>query len=134
MDWSDERIDFRVWKSVPGNPFADYDPRDGIALWSLWEMPSSSVGQLVRRGRPRGEPTAVRSIRLPVATWKRLEREAKRTHTTVNSLVAQRVAERQTSAGRRRAQAGNAQSLADVPGRGQTRQRRPAARRPLGSD
>ena len=87
MDWTEERIDPRVWKRVPGNPFADYDPRDGIALWSLWEMPSTSVGALVRRGRP----TAVRSVRLPVETWKRLEAEAKKNETTVNALIARRV-------------------------------------------
>jgi hypothetical protein len=92
MDWTDERIDLRVWKRVPGNPFADYDPADGIALWSLWEMPSSAVGKLVRRGRPRGEPTAVRSIRLPVATWRRLEEEARRKGSSVNALITKRVA------------------------------------------
>jgi hypothetical protein len=98
MDWTDEPIDFRVWKRVPGHPFADYDPADGIALWSLWEMPSCSVGKLVRRGRPRGELTTVRSIRLLVVTWKRLEQEAKRAHTTVNALVAARIGEgRKTS-------------------------------------
>ena len=64
MDWTDRPIDLRVWKRVRGNPFADYDPADGIALWSLWEMPSCSVGPLVRRGRPRREPTAERSVRL----------------------------------------------------------------------
>lgn len=53
MDWTDERIDFQKWKRVPGNPFADYDAAEGIALWSLWEMPSSSLGKLVRRGRAR---------------------------------------------------------------------------------
>lgn len=51
--WTEQRIDRRSWKRVPGNPFADYDPKDGIALWSLWEMPSSSVGKLVRRGPGR---------------------------------------------------------------------------------
>ncbi len=51
MDWTDEPIDFDVWKRVPGNPFADYDPKEGIALWSLWEMPSSVVGRKVRRGK-----------------------------------------------------------------------------------
>jgi hypothetical protein len=76
---------------VPGQPFADYDPADGIALWSLWEMPSSAVGQLVRRGRPRSRPTGVRSVRLPVDTWKRLEAEAQAAHTTVNALIAKRV-------------------------------------------
>jgi hypothetical protein len=90
-DWSDEPIDFTVWRRVPGNPFADYDPADGIALWSLWEMPSTAVGKPVRRGRPRGEPTSVRSIRLPVATWKRLEQEARQDKTTVNALIAKRV-------------------------------------------
>ena len=91
MHWADRPIDFRVWKRVPGNPFADYDPADGIALWSLWEMPSCALGKLVRRGRPRAEPTAVRSIRLPVAVWKRLEAEAKRQDATVNALVARRL-------------------------------------------
>ena len=91
MDWTDRPIDFRKWKRVPGNPFADYDPADGIALWSLWEMPSSSLGKLVRRGRPRGKPSAVRSVRLPVAEWERLEREARRKKTSVNALIAARL-------------------------------------------
>ncbi len=91
MVWTDKPIDLRVWKRVRGNPFADYDPADGIALWSLWEMPSTSVGKLLRRGRPRSAPTAVRSIRLPVVTWQKLEREAKRKHSNVNALIAARV-------------------------------------------
>ena len=91
MDWSDRPVDFRKWKRVPGNPFADYDPADGIALWSLWEMPSSSLGKSVRRGRPRGKPTAVRSIRLPVAEWERLEREARRKSVSVNALIVARL-------------------------------------------
>lgn len=92
-NWAEQRIDRRSWKRVRGNPFADYDPADGIALWSLWEMPSCSVGELVRRGpgRPRSEPTAVRSVRLPVETWKRLEAEAAAAKTSVNSLIAKRV-------------------------------------------
>ena len=91
MHWTDEPIDLKVWKRVPGNPFADYDPADGIALWSLWEMPSCAVGKLVRRGRPRGKPTAVRSIRLPVETWKRLEAEASAANSTINAVIAKRV-------------------------------------------
>jgi hypothetical protein len=92
-NWTERRIDPRSWKRLPGNPFADYDPADGIALWSLWEMPSFSVGKLVRRGRgrPRTEPTSVRSIRLPVATWQRLEAEASAKKISVNSLIAKRV-------------------------------------------
>jgi hypothetical protein len=84
-------LDLKVWKRVPGQPFADYDPADGIALWSLWEMPSSMLGKLVRRGRPPSRPTAVRSVRLPVETWKRLEAEASTENTTVNALIAKRV-------------------------------------------
>ncbi len=91
MDWTDEPIDLSRWKRVPGNPFADYDPADGIALWSLWEMPSSAVGEVVRRGRPPGEPTAVRSVRLPVATWQRLEKEAATEHTSVNALIRRKL-------------------------------------------
>ena len=87
-DWSEEPIDFRRWKRVPGNPFADYDRRDGIALWSLWEMPSSSIGRLVRRGRPRGLPTTVRSVRLPTSEWAKLEREARKQKISVNALIA----------------------------------------------
>jgi hypothetical protein len=84
-------LDLKVWRRVPGHPFADYDPADGIALWSLWEMPSSALGTLVRRGRPVSRPTAVRSVRLPVETWKRLESEASTENTTVNALIAKRV-------------------------------------------
>lgn len=90
-DWTDERIDPRVWKRVPGNPLADYDPADGIALWSLWEMPSSAVGRVVRRGRPRGAPTTVRSVRLPRATWERLENEAAAEKTSLNALIRRRL-------------------------------------------
>lgn len=90
-DWTKERIDWRVWKRVPGNPFADYDPAEGIALWSLWEMPSTAVGKPIGRGRPKREPTAVRSIRLPVSTWKRLEQEAARKGSSVNALLARRI-------------------------------------------
>ncbi len=91
MHWSEEPIDLKLWRRVPGNSFADYDPAEGIALWSLWEMPSSPVGKLVRRGRPPREPTLVRSIRLPGATWKRLEAAAKAAKTTVNGLLRKRV-------------------------------------------
>ncbi|MBI4704038.1 MAG: hypothetical protein HY744_23260 [Deltaproteobacteria bacterium] len=90
-DWTDEPIDLKVWKRVPGNPFADHDPADGIALWSLWEMPSCALGKVVRRGRPPGEPTTVRSLRLPVTTWERLEKEAKAANTSVNALIRQRL-------------------------------------------
>jgi hypothetical protein len=54
-------------------------------------MPSSAVGKLVRRGRPQSRPTSVRSVRLPVETWKRLEAEASAESTTVNALIAKRV-------------------------------------------
>jgi len=90
-DWTDDPIDMTVWRRVPGNPFADYDPADGIALWSLWEMPSCAVGKVVRRGRPPGEPTAVRSIRLPVAVWERLEKEAEAEHESVNAFIRKRL-------------------------------------------
>jgi hypothetical protein len=89
--WGDEPFDAVAWKRVPGNPFADYDPAEGIALWSLWEMPSTAIGRPVRRGRPPGRPTAVRSIRLPLETWKRLEAEATAEHTTINALIAKRI-------------------------------------------
>ena len=91
MDWTEKRIDPRVWKRVRGNPFADYDPADGIALWSLWEMPSASVGTFVRRGRPRGEPSSVRSVRLATAEWAKLERQARKKQVSLNALIAERL-------------------------------------------
>jgi hypothetical protein len=56
-------------------------------------MPSFSVGKLVRRGRgrPRTKPTSVRSVRLPIETWQRLEAEAAAKKTSVNSLIAKRI-------------------------------------------
>lgn len=54
-------------------------------------MPSSVVGALVRRGRPRSRPTAVRSVRLPLSTWKRLETQASAENTSVNALIARRI-------------------------------------------
>jgi len=54
-------------------------------------MPSSAVGAVVRRGRPPGEPTAVRSVRLPVAVWERLEREAASKKTSLNGLIRRKV-------------------------------------------
>ena len=89
-------VRFRVIRDTPeinltNDPFADYDPSEGIALWSLWEMPSTIVGSVVRRGRPPGEPTAVRSVRLPVALWNRLEKEAAASKTTMNGLIRRRV-------------------------------------------
>jgi len=89
--WTDRPIDMRVWKRVRGNPFADYNPREGIALWSLWEMPSCAVGRLVRRGRRTREPSVTRKIRLPASEWKRLEKEALRTGASVDTLVATRL-------------------------------------------
>jgi hypothetical protein len=90
-DWTDDPIDMNAWKRVPGNPFADYVAADGIALWSLWEMPSCAAGKLVRRGRPAGEPTAVRSVRLPVAQWDELEKQATAENTSVNALIRRRL-------------------------------------------
>jgi predicted DNA-binding ribbon-helix-helix protein len=50
-------------------------------------MPSTLVGKVVRRGRPPGEPTAVRSVRLPATMWDHLERLAAEASTTVNALI-----------------------------------------------
>jgi predicted DNA-binding ribbon-helix-helix protein len=54
-------------------------------------MPSSMVGKAVRRGRPKSRPTAVRSVRLPIETWKRLEAQAKKGDVSVNALIARRI-------------------------------------------
>jgi hypothetical protein len=56
-------------------------------------MPSTTIGEPIRRGpgRPKGEPTAVRSVRLPVSTWKRLEKEAAEEELSINALIARRI-------------------------------------------
>lgn len=43
-------------------------------------------------GRPKGPPTATRSIRLPITEWERLERDARDAGTTLNPHVAKLLA------------------------------------------
>jgi hypothetical protein len=61
--------------------FAGAGERGGPSLEALWEMPQlANSAILLRRGHPgkgKHRTTRVRSVRLPDALWKELERTAK---------------------------------------------------------
>jgi hypothetical protein len=61
--------------------FAGAGETSGPSLASLWEMPQLAAGAVVlKRGRPpngRRRASTVRSVRLPDAMWKELERVAR---------------------------------------------------------
>lgn len=77
----DEPIDFTRFGPVRRNAFAGAGEAGGPSLRALWEMPQLAVGAvLLRRGRPvkgRRQPSTVKSVRLPEALWKELERTAR---------------------------------------------------------
>jgi len=99
-------IDLARYQARP-NRFAMRVQKEGIEIVhdspsaaSLAEMPEVDLSTARRRlpvtlqvgkGRPpRGEevgPTSVRSIRLPAAVWRSLEKRATRQHMTVHSLL-----------------------------------------------
>ena len=77
----DGPIDFGRFTAVRRNAFAGADEKGGPSLLALWEMPQLAPDAvMLRRGRPaRGQrrPSSVRSIRLPEALWKEVERTAR---------------------------------------------------------
>jgi hypothetical protein len=77
----DGPVDFERFGPVRRNAFAGAGEPDGPSLLALWEMPQlAAEAFLLRRGRPaRGtrRTTTARSVRLPDALWKELERAAK---------------------------------------------------------
>ena len=77
----DGPIDFKRFGPMRRNAFAGAGEAGGPSLQALWEMPElASDAVLLRRGHPgKGKlrTTVARSVRLPEALWKELERAAR---------------------------------------------------------
>ena len=77
----DEPIDFTRFGPVRRNAVAGAGEAGGPSLRALWGMPQLATGAvLLRRGRPRKgrrQTTTVKSVRLPEALWKEIERTAR---------------------------------------------------------
>lgn len=77
----DGAVDFERFGPVRRNAFAGAGEPGGPSLLALWEMPQLATDAVaLRRGRPAkgtSHTTTTRSVRLPDALWKDLERAAK---------------------------------------------------------
>ena len=77
----DGPVDFGRFGPVRRNAFAGAGESGGPALSALWEMPQLATHAVVmRRGRPAkgvSRTSTVRSVRLPDALWKEVERTAR---------------------------------------------------------
>jgi hypothetical protein len=77
-------VDFTRFGPARRNAFAGAGEHGGPSLLALWEMPEISPDAvLLRRGHPgkgRGGKTVVRSVRLPAALWKAIEKKARAKH------------------------------------------------------
>lgn len=73
------------------NAFAGAAEPGGPSLQALWEMPELAAGTvLLRRGHPgkgKRRTTVVRSVRLPEALWKELERTARSKHLNLHQAM-----------------------------------------------
>ena len=76
----DGPVDFSRFGPVRRNAFAGANEPGGPSLLALWEMPQLATDAvMLRRGHPgkgKKRTTVVRSVRLPEALWKDLERTA----------------------------------------------------------
>jgi len=90
-DVLDGEIDFERFGPVRRRAFAGAGERGGPSLLALWEMPEIAPGAvLLRRGNPgkgKGQRTVVRSVRLPAAIWKDVERAARDKHLNVHQAM-----------------------------------------------
>ncbi len=88
-------VDFDRFGPVRRNAFAGAGERGGPSLLALWEMPELGNGAvLLRRGRPvKGVSgkTELRSMRLPAATWKRVEEAARKKHLNLHQAMREAV-------------------------------------------
>jgi hypothetical protein len=73
------------------NAFAGAGEAGGPSLLALWEMPQLATGAvLLRRGHPgkgRRRTTVVRSVCLPEALWRELERTARSKHLNLHQAM-----------------------------------------------
>lgn len=91
IDLLDREVDFERFGPVRRNAFAGSGQRGGPSLLALWEMPElASDAVLLRRGHPgkgKDRRTVVRSVRLPVAIWKDVEKRAKTKHLNLHQAM-----------------------------------------------
>lgn len=87
----DGPVDFSRFGPMRRNAFAGAGEPGGPSLQALWEMPELAAGAvLLRRGHPgkgKRRTTIVRSVRLPEALWKELERAARAKHLNLHQAM-----------------------------------------------
>lgn len=87
----DRDVDFERFGPPRRNAFAGAGERGGPSLLALWEMPELSAGAvLLRRGHPgkgHDRETVVRSVRLPAAVWREIEKKAKDKHLNLHQAM-----------------------------------------------
>ena len=91
IDPLDQPVDFARFGPVRRGAFRGAGERGGPSLISLWEMPELSPDAvLLRRGNPgrgRRRTTVARSVRLPMQTWKELEKKARSKHLNLHQAM-----------------------------------------------
>lgn len=91
VDPLDGPVDFSRFGPMRRNAFAGAGEPGGPSLLALWEMPQLPAGAvLLRRGHPgkgKRRTTVVRSVRLPEALWKELERAARAKHLNLHQAM-----------------------------------------------
>lgn len=91
IDPLDGPVDFTRFGPMRRNAFAGADEPGGPSLLALWEMPQLPAGAvLLRRGHPgkgKRRTTVVRSVRLPEALWRELERTARSKHLNLHQAM-----------------------------------------------
>ncbi len=87
----DDEIDFTRFGPMRRDAFAGADEPGGPSLAALWAMPQLAENAvLLRRGHPgkgRRRTTVVRSVRLPEALWKEIERAAHARHLNLHQAM-----------------------------------------------
>ena len=91
IDLLDRPVDFTRFGPVRRNAFAGAGEPGGPSLLALWEMPQLATNAvLLRRGRPvkgKSRTSRVRSVRLPDALWKEIERAARARHLNLHQAM-----------------------------------------------
>ena len=91
IDLLDRPVDFTRFGPVRRNAFAGAGEPGGPSLMALWEMPQLATNAvLLRRGRPvkgKSRTSRVRSVRLPDALWKEIERAARARHLNLHQAM-----------------------------------------------